>query len=225
VQHFDIPWENKLNNAVFRGMLTGAVKDLYSRNATDEAKCMSMPRCKLVYVHDKSTIVNARLTSTRNLMPARLDGVKLVGKAFTMQHLLQFKGLIMLEGNDVASGLKWALLSNSVVLMPEPKYTSWAMEEWLEPWVHYVPLNDELTDVEEKMRWIVKHDAKARQIARRGTLWMYDMVFHPDAAEDDRRIQDEILRRYFRHFSELAANATMGQVLPAKEKTHKREKA
>ncbi len=41
----------------------------------------------------------------------------------------------MLEGNDVASGLKWALLSQSVVMMPPPQHTSWAMEELLQPWV------------------------------------------------------------------------------------------
>jgi hypothetical protein len=41
----------------------------------------------------------------------------------------------MIAGNDVASGLKWALFSQSVVLMPPPNHTSWAMEELLEPWV------------------------------------------------------------------------------------------
>jgi hypothetical protein len=39
------------------------------------------------------------------------------------------------EGNGVASGLKWALLSQSVVLMPPPKHTSWDMEKLLEPLV------------------------------------------------------------------------------------------
>jgi hypothetical protein len=52
-----------------------------------------------------------------------------------MESLLEYKGIIMIEGNDVASGLKWALLSQSVVLMPPPKHTSWAMEELLEPWI------------------------------------------------------------------------------------------
>jgi hypothetical protein len=55
--------------------------------------------------------------------------------AMSMRHLLQYKVIIMLEGNDVASGLKWALLSQSVVLMPPPQHTSWAMEELLQPWV------------------------------------------------------------------------------------------
>ena len=106
----------------------------------------------------------------------------------------------MIEGNDVASGLKWALLSQSVVLMPVPKHTSWCMEELLEPWKHYVPLDDFATNVEERMQWVVDHDEEAQRISEQATLWMEDLVFHPDAAQDDRLIQEEMLRRYKTHF-------------------------
>ena len=40
----------------------------------------------------------------------------------------------------MASGLKWMLFSNSVVFMAPPTKTSWAMEEKLVPYVHYIPL-------------------------------------------------------------------------------------
>ena len=65
---------------------------------------------------------------------------------------------------------------------------------------HYVPLNDIATDVEERMRWVVHHEDEARRISERATLWMEDLVFHPDAQEDDRLVQEEILRRYQAHF-------------------------
>jgi len=196
----DTPWAQKLDMAVFRGQLTGSV-DGYDRDLSDAENCYNMRRCRLVYEHANSTLVHARLTSTRNRIPKVLNGVNLMGMSVTIRKLLQFKGIIMLEGNDVASGLKWALLSQSVVLMPEPKHTSWAMEEWLQPWVHYVPLNQNATDVEEKMRWVLDHDDAAQRISERGTLWMQDLVFHPDAAEDDRLVQEEIIRRYASHFT------------------------
>ena len=34
----------------------------------------------------------------------------------------------------------WQLLSSSAVLMPPPMVVSWAMEDLLVPWTHYVPL-------------------------------------------------------------------------------------
>lgn len=64
-------------------------------------------------------------------------------------------------------------------------------------------MEESASDVEEKMQWIIDHDAEAQQIAERATLWMEDLVFHPDALEDDRLIQEEILRRYRAHFEKL----------------------
>jgi hypothetical protein len=54
--------------------------------------------------------------------------------------------------------------------------------------------------VEDMMKWVLQHDAKARWIAEQGTLWMEDLVFHPDAPQDDRLIQEEMVRRYRAHF-------------------------
>ena len=52
----------------------------------------------------------------------------------SVKEMLKNKAIIMMEGNDVASGLKWALYSSSVVMMPVPTVTSWALEEMLQPW-------------------------------------------------------------------------------------------
>ena len=123
----DTPWGQKLPKAVFRGQLTGS-RDGYDKHSTDVVNCMNLRRCRLVYTHSDSKLIDAKLTSTRNRMPHTLNGVILTTAATTIRRLLEFKAIIMLEGNDVASGLKWALLSQSVVLMPPPMHTSWAME-------------------------------------------------------------------------------------------------
>lgn len=193
----DRPWAEKKDMAVFRGQLTGS-RDGYDKKLSALENCQNLIRCRLVYNHAQSDYVNAKLTNTRGRLPETLNGVNLTTDSVTVRHLLRYKGIIMLEGNDVASGLKWALLSASVVLMPIPKHTSWAMEERLVPWVHYVPLNDEATDIEEKMKWVVSNDEPARRISYAATRWMQDLVYHPDALEDDRWIQEEIMRRYQR---------------------------
>jgi len=46
---------------------------------------------------------------------------------------VKYKYILSIEGNDVASGLKWQLYSNSVVFMRKPKIVSWAMEDKLIP--------------------------------------------------------------------------------------------
>ena len=199
VYRYDTQWAHKKDMAVFRGQLTGS-RQGYNKHLSDEENCRNLKRCNLVYNHANSTLIHARLTSTRERLPKILNGVELLAPKVKLDALLEYKGIIMMEGNDVASGLKWALLSQSVVLMPTPKHTSWCMEELLLPWVHYVPLDDFATNVETQMRWVVDHPSEARRISERATLWMEDLVFHPDAKEDDRKIEEEILRRYEAHF-------------------------
>lgn len=74
------------------------------------------------------------------------------------------------------------------------------MEEILEPWVHYVPLDADGSNAEERVQWIADNDDKARMIAERATLFMYDLVFHPEADREDLEVKSEIMRRYHEYF-------------------------
>jgi hypothetical protein len=113
-----------------------------------------------------------------------------------MSFIQKYKVIISLEGNDVASGLKWSLQSESVVLMPPPTQTSWVMEELLEPWVHFVPMFPNGSNAEKMVQWIFTHEQEARRIAERATLFIYDLLYHPDAMRDERQVKEEIVRRH-----------------------------
>ena len=75
------------------------------------------------------------------------------------------------------------------------------IRELLIPWVHYIPFNEDATDVEEKMLWVLNHDKQAQHIAERASLWIEDLCFHPDAVLEDRLIQEEMIRRYVALFT------------------------
>jgi Glycosyl transferase family 90 len=92
------------------------------------------------------------------------------------------------------------MISKSVVLMRRPMYTSWAMEELLEPWVHYIPLNENISDLDDKVQWMLNHPEESKRISHRANLWILDLFYHPDAMEDNRRINQEVLKRYRTHF-------------------------
>ena len=62
---------------------------------------------------------------------------------------LSHKFIISLEGNDVATNLKWLLASNSVCLMPRPARESWFLEGLLEPGVHYLELQPDGSNLED----------------------------------------------------------------------------
>jgi len=203
----DVPWSEKKDGASFRGTLTGERNDFETSDKarakmTDMERCMNLPRCRLAYQTTNSTIVDAKLSDTYRKVPNVLNGRILVGASMGYKESQSYKGIIMIEGNDISTGLKWALYSNSVVLIPKPTKSSWMMEELLEPWVHYIPLKDDLSDVEEMTQWMLDNDEEAQRIAYQGSLWIKDLLFHPVAERQEEEIQDEMMRRLGAHFYE-----------------------
>ena len=77
---------------------------------------------------------------------------------------LQYKFILSLEGNDVASNLKWIMSSNSLCFMREPRFETWFMEGRLIPNHHYVHLRDDFCDLEEKIQYFQKHEDEALAI-------------------------------------------------------------
>ena len=69
-----------------------------------------------------------------------------------------------MEGNDVASNLKWVMSSNSLAVMPVPTYETWFMEGTLIPDYHYVAIKSDYSDLEEKLRYYIEHEDEALAI-------------------------------------------------------------
>ena len=69
-----------------------------------------------------------------------------------------------LEGNDVASNLKWVMSSNSIAVMPKPTCETWFMEGTLIPNFHYIEIKADFSDLEERLHYYNTHPAEAQRI-------------------------------------------------------------
>ena len=114
--------------------------------------------------------------------------------------LLQYKMIIVTEGDGFATSLAWALYSSSVVIMPKPKNTSFLLEEKLEPWIHYIPVNSDFSDLEKKVKFVNKNSEKAKKISERATLWIHDLYMSNEAETENEAISKEIVGRYMKFF-------------------------
>lgn len=188
----DTKWQNKKLGALWRGDYTGSYHD----GGSSLERCLRNQRCSFVYSHANSTLIDAGLSSGLDRIDDTIDGIPIVKPRVSKRQIQQYKVIISMEGNDVASGLKWSLLSESVVLMPKTTRTSWAMEELLEEWVHYIPMYPNGSNAEAMIQWVGNNDLKAWRIAERGRMFMYDLLYHPDAAPDEHLVKEEIARRY-----------------------------
>lgn len=87
-------------------------------------------------------------------------------KEMKISEMMEYKYLLSIEGNDVATNLKWAMASNSLVLMPKPRVESWFAESLLEPYVHYVPVKDDFSDLLNQKLWCDQHPQKCKKIIK-----------------------------------------------------------
>ena len=79
---------------------------------------------------------------------------------------LEYKFILSLEGNDVATNLKWIMSSHSVAVMPKPKYETWFMEGKLIPDFHYILIRDDYSDLVERLEYYINHPEKAQAIIK-----------------------------------------------------------
>jgi hypothetical protein len=199
----DFPWERKLNKAVWRSTFadmignSGKATEAASRPTTKEA-CMEDSLCRLVFQHAESKLVDAGYGPDVAMTSDKIDGVKMLKRLSGLRTQQYCKILIHFEGNDYGASLGWKLYSRSVLLMPPPTRTTWFMEELLEPWVHYLPLND--TNAEDMVRWVEANDEKAQQISERATLFAHDLLLHPKAMDEEEEIKREMRKRYQAHW-------------------------
>lgn len=178
VRHFiflddRLPFARKIDRAIFRGSI---------RHKPHRRRFMELyhghPLCDARSVKDDG-----------EEMPASWRGTPL-----TLHDHLRYKFIVSLEGNDVASNLKWVMSSNSLAVMPRPTYETWFMEGTLRPEHHYVEIRPDYADLEEKLMHYMQHPEEAERISR-------------NAHEHIRQFRDParealvsllVLRKYFR---------------------------
>lgn len=150
------PWEKKSDTAWWGGALTG-----------------SHWQRRKPYPLTRHAVVERFLSNPTNRM--RLQPTKIPTKApslsvdvteqprFKPRDAFLSKCLVLLPGNDIASGSSWYMAGNSVVLMPEP-HLDHILYFDLKPWVHYVPLENDPKDILTKLDWVLDNQDKAQEI-------------------------------------------------------------
>lgn len=77
---------------------------------------------------------------------------------------LKNKFILSLEGNDVATNLKWIMSSNSIAVSPPLKMETWYMEGTLKPNEHFICIDENYKNLEEKLQYYLDHENEAKEI-------------------------------------------------------------
>ena len=106
---------------------------------------------------------------------------------------LSYKFIFCIEGVDTATSIKWVMSSNSICVMPKPKYETWFMEGKLEANIHYIEVNDDFSNAEEKIKHYIKNTDEGLRIIENAN----DYVNQFKDSEKEKLISLLVLDKYF----------------------------
>lgn len=165
------PWRDKKNMTIFRG-------DLGPRK---ENRDVFMNRW---YGHP---MVDAASTNRSEQHP------EWQREKLTIGDHLDFKFIMSLEGNDVASNLKWIMSSNSIAVTPCLTQETWFMEGTLIPNYHYIEVKPDFSDLEERLTYYIEHPDEAEAIIQHA----HDYVSQFRDEKREKLISVLVLKKYF----------------------------
>ncbi|MFT3741002.1 MAG: glycosyl transferase family 90 [Breznakibacter sp.] len=111
----------------------------------------------------------------------------------SIKQQLEYKYILCLEGNDVASNLKWVMSSNSLAVMPVPRFETWFMEGMLIPDYHFVTIKNDYSNLEEKLTYFTANPHKAKQIIANAQRFVAQF----NNKKQERIISLLVLKKYF----------------------------
>ncbi len=107
---------------------------------------------------------------------------------------LKYKFILCIEGNDVATNLKWAMSSNSLCMMTKPKFETWFMEGRLEAGTHYIELEEDYSNLESVIQYYSQHTEEAKTIIANANAYTEQFM----NKEREELISLLVLEKYFR---------------------------
>lgn len=173
IEEFNIKWDDKKPTAVWRGASTGCGVN------TDTNIRLKLSYLSVTTPHGKDgPLLDAgiskwqlrarKLKNHKYLQTIDVPAMNKLG-IFPVSFLspLQqsgYKYLVHVDGHVSAFRLSLELSMGCCILKADSMYKLW-YSELLEPMVHYVPVNADLSNLVEKIEWCRNNDDKCKQIA------------------------------------------------------------
>lgn len=161
-----VPWEDRINKIYWRGTLSGP---------DEESDIEQFTRTRLLrLVERRPLIFDAGITGIDDSTPAiEHAGAKAVKRRYRKfmlradrfsESLPKYKYLLSIEGVAASWRGRELFAAGSVVLLQRGRWVEF-FDASLKPFVHYVPIESDLSDLEQRFVWLEANPDKAKELA------------------------------------------------------------
>jgi hypothetical protein len=155
---FFVPWERKNIELCWRGRLNEFKTNIYQR-----------PRIQFVkklfdYKYTRDIKLIPLWNEIDNFIDTKYFSEQ--GERLPFQEFFKYKIFFIIDGNVIASNHMWAFSTGCIVFMIS-NAKCW-FSEFLIPGYHYIHIKYDLSDLIEKIEWVIHNDSEAAKIAQNG---------------------------------------------------------
>ncbi|MCH9614099.1 MAG: hypothetical protein SP1CHLAM54_11110 [Chlamydiia bacterium] len=177
------PWDSKKKIAFWRGQPSDFDHKMWQAPYEDLCRSyVGKPRFTISRLsYERPDLLNAGFNAIGNC-PAELTGFLswLVKPGISPSEHLEWAYLPAVDGCMCTyPGYLWRLLSNSVTFKQESACSQWFYDA-LKPYVHYIPLKNDMSDLLEKIVWAQNNELLCKQIAHNSTEFIKENVMPED---------------------------------------------
>jgi Glycosyl transferase family 90 len=138
--HGGIPFESKINKIVYAGNIRGTKYNFITRQDIDMSQ----------RDYFKSEFV-------------KKDNIY-VDDYIDRKEMINYKYILDIDGNaSTWDATAWKLNSGSVILKTDSNWVQWFYGDY-KKWVHYVPVADDFSDIQEKFKWCEENQDKCKEM-------------------------------------------------------------
>lgn len=170
-----VEWDNKKETAIFRGSATGSVEFIHNQR-------LQITKLDYEWQTTKPGLLDAGIVSWNSrdkidsnltityIKPSIMHEINVFLKPrIPMNKQISYKYIINIDGHSATNRFSYLLQSGCLILNVDSFYVI-GNQRWydhlIKPYVHYVPIKYDLSNLEEKILWCRDNDHKCKQIVK-----------------------------------------------------------
>lgn len=161
------PWDQKINRLIWRGGMTGTIAtNPMPGNPWKEKDFFKYPRTRLMELaQDNPYLIDAKYANSTLIYEyLALKYPHFIGEKISIEEHIKFKYQLLIDGNSAAwDRALWQFFSNCFILKQESNFMQWYYNG-LQPYVHYLPVKKDLSDLVENLEKLQKNEKDYLQI-------------------------------------------------------------